>query len=109
MFPVTSLGLWRWALEELVDEAKPHLAGPDDVWALDQAVALDGLHLDLIEPDRAWRLAVVLEGASGRLARRVTERDSADTLDRSFVLSLAKLQLRLGAFLGYAEPREESP
>lgn len=91
----------RWALEELVDEAKPELADPDDVFALDQAVALDGLHFDMIEPDQARRLAATLSVASGRLVQGLSERASADALDESVARSLVKLQVMLRAFPGH--------
>lgn len=90
----------RWALEELVDEAKTELADPIDIDRLDRAVALDGLHFKRVEPDQAARLAAALLTSSERIVRRLGESSSGDSLDESFVASLCRLQLLLKAYAG---------
>lgn len=96
----------RWALEELVDEAKAELTDPIDIDRLDRAVALDGLHFKRVEPGQAGRLVAALLAGSERIVRRLTDEASGNSLDESFVASLGRLRLLLRAFSGQSSQPE---
>lgn len=89
----------RWALEELVDEAKTELTNQIDIDRLDRAVALDGLHFKRVEVKQACRLAAVLLTSSQRLVHRLSEEASGSSLDESFIVALGRLQVLLRTFL----------
>ena len=46
----------RWAFRGLLERTVAHVELSEDIVALERAAALDGLHLDLLEPAQAGRL-----------------------------------------------------
>jgi hypothetical protein len=86
----------RWAFRTLAERAETFAVGPDDRYTLRQAVAVEGLHFDLLPPDQCARLALAVERAAdelhAELRSRTTPRDQdfADRLD-TLRLSLSDL------------------
>jgi hypothetical protein len=69
----------RWAFRTLAECAETFAGDPDDRYVLTQAVALDGLHFNLLPPDQCARLALAVSRAADELRAefrsRVTARD----------------------------------
>jgi hypothetical protein len=70
----------------------------DDEQVLRQAVALDGIHFDLLSSEQSVRLALALERAADEL--RVEFRGSSDPRDRELADRLDDLRLRLSDITG---------
>jgi hypothetical protein len=79
----------RAAFRALLRRSAELVRDDADVYALEQAEALDGLHLDLMQADQALRLAVAVRDAAGELAKDAEA--SKDDWDRSFARSLREL------------------
>ncbi len=84
----------RWAFRRLLERAAERLHDPADVQALEQAIALDGLHFDLLDQAQASRLAVALEVASDQLREELSGAHD-DPRDIEFAEALALLEMRL--------------
>jgi hypothetical protein len=83
----------RWAFRSLADRAATHLSSVGDWDVLTQAIALDGLHFDLLAGARRTRIASAVEAAADELRSEL--RDAPEEIDRSFADALGVLSLRL--------------
>jgi hypothetical protein len=88
----------RWAFRTLAERAETFISHPDDRYALEQAVALDGLHFGLLPPDQCARLALAVERAADEL--RAEYRNGAAARDRDFADRLDRLRLALSDLTG---------
>jgi hypothetical protein len=66
----------RWAFRTLAERAETFVSDPDDEYKLKQAVALDGLHFDLLPADQCARLALAVERAADELRAEFRLRDT---------------------------------
>jgi hypothetical protein len=88
----------RWAFRTLAERAQALVTDVDDEQVLRQAVALDGIHFDLLSSEQSVRLALALERAADEL--RVEFRGSSDPRDRELADRLDDLRLRLSDITG---------
>jgi hypothetical protein len=84
----------RWAFRMLLERAARRLENEGDKDALQQAVALDGWHFDLLEADQRKRLAWAIAAAADEL-RLDLQTASADPRDLELVEMLANLEMLL--------------
>lgn len=84
----------RWAFRMLAERTAVRVSEHDKA-TLDQAIALDGLHFDLLEPDQARRLALAMQLASDELRFELLTVDQPDPRDGEFAEALAVLEMRL--------------
>jgi hypothetical protein len=84
----------RWAFRRLLERAAT-LSGEEDKSALEQAVALDGLHFDLLEGEQARRVALAVQAAADQLRLDLLAGDQTDPRDAEFAEALAVLEMRL--------------
>jgi hypothetical protein len=82
----------RWAFRTLLERVRAEVPGEADQYAIDQAIALDGLHLDLKPSDQAVRLANALTAVTGELRTELAQRPGDDERDQELVAYLAKLE-----------------
>ena len=88
----------RWAFRTLAERAQTFVSRPDDRYKLEQAVALDGLHFELLPADQCARLALAVERAADEL--RVEFRNRVAARDRDFADRLDSLRLALSDLTG---------
>ena len=88
----------RWAFRTLAERAETFVSDPDDEYKLKQAVALDGLHFDLLPADQCGRLALAVERAADELRAEFRLRDTPR--DRDFADRLDTLRLSLSDLTG---------
>jgi len=85
----------RWAFSRLLERASGALSADEDKRVLEQAVALDGLHFDLLEDDQARRVAQAMQAAAEQLRLELLVADPADPRDTEFAAALAVLEMHL--------------
>jgi hypothetical protein len=90
----------RWAFREVLEHVLDKLDDELDIRATEQALALDGLHLNLLPKDQALRLAHVLEGVSEELRVSLLDSPGADPRDRELADYLNTLEARLREVYG---------
>ena len=89
----------RWVFHELLEPALELVDLEEDRYAIQQAMALDGLHFELIEDDaQVVRLARAVQSSGDELRSRL--RDAGTELDDDFAERLGTLSLRLSDFTG---------
>ena len=85
----------RWAFDLLMSRLLDSCTVADDIEVVERAIALDGLHFDLMACDQSARLAESLAVVTDRL-RFDLEEGLLDVPDRErFALALAELEMRL--------------
>ena len=84
----------RWAFRLLLERTAPGL-GNEDRPLLDQAIALDGLHFDLLEPPQAVRVAQAMRYAADALRIELLEGDLSDPRDAELADALVTLEMIL--------------
>lgn len=80
----------RWAFRLIMERASI-AANSEDRFALHQAIALDGLHFDLVEAGQASRLAMAIESAARQLHSELDRSEDDDPRDREFAGALTRL------------------
>lgn len=88
----------RWAFKSLLSRAMTEVS-QEDAEVLTRAIALDGLHFDLLEEDRVCRLAAALDSAARQIRSELATTPSSDPRDDEFVLYLNELEMRLSDYL----------
>jgi hypothetical protein len=83
----------RWAFRALAERAEQFVNQPEDEYALRQAVALDGLHFELLPAEQSPRIARAVATAADEL--RLEYRDGPEARDREFSDALGTLRLWL--------------
>ena len=83
----------RWAFRELLESSSARLDAEADRAVLVQAIALDGLHFDLLPEPQAQRIATAMSTATDDLRR--VHREGPEERDREFAVALADLGLLL--------------
>lgn len=87
--------LSRWAYRSLLERLADDTENEDDANAVRQAIALDGLHLDLLDRDQAVRLAERLARVADELRLELLRTPSDDPRDLEFAEALGELEMRL--------------
>lgn len=85
----------RWAFRRLMERTAFALSREDDKRAVEQALALDGLHFDLLDPQQARRIARAMEVAADELRLELVTNDQTDLRDTEFAEALAVLEMLL--------------
>jgi hypothetical protein len=85
----------RWAFRILLQRTSSELGLEEDKSALEQAIALDGLHFDLLPVDQAQRLARALEAAAEHLRVELGSNEQSDPREAELAEALATLEMRL--------------
>jgi hypothetical protein len=85
-------------MRALMERAVELAETDEDRAALNEAVALDGLHFDLLPPEQTLRLARTVQRAADQLGPEV--RLGAEERDREFALRLGDLSLWLTELAG---------
>jgi hypothetical protein len=85
----------RWAFRMVMEHAIQALDDDGDIAAVRQAVAIDGLHLDLLPPDQAARLARALEHTAGEVRTELRSKPSTDPRDGQLAEYLTSLESSL--------------
>lgn len=75
---------------------------------LQQAIYLDGLHFEFLDPGDIASIVAALQRASEEIRRELATTPTADTRDREFGVVLGELEHRLGAFTP-ADPHLDRP
>ena len=83
-----------WLFQRLLARAKPSLTDPGDVYALDQAIALQALFLWQQPSDQAVRLARSIERAAVDLAAELRDKREEE-IDLAFASQLDELRAQL--------------
>jgi hypothetical protein len=97
------------AFDRLAEKALADLTRREDRYAIEQAIGLSGLHLDLIDDAQAVRLMDVLVGASRAARRELDELTATPPGFFGYRASLLSLEGRLRRELErYRGLREES-
>jgi hypothetical protein len=78
----------------LLERTQGQLEDPADVYAMTQAMALNGLHFDLMTQEQARRIAPVMARVSDEL-RWELESSPRDERDLGFARALAELEMLL--------------
>jgi len=87
----------RWEFAILLERSMKWVEGnPDDTYKLRQAIALDGLHFELLEPGEGARLAPAIGAAAAELHEEFRAKKNPDQRDRAFTATLAEITLVLG-------------
>src|SRR3954466_2114368 len=73
-----------YEFRELLGRTKEKLDRADDLWKVDQAGALHGLHFDLLDDGQAKRLAEALGRAAAELRSEMTQREPRDEREARF-------------------------
>jgi hypothetical protein len=90
--------LWivaRWALATLAERALEATEEGSDANALRQAMALDNLNFELLEPDQAARLAGIVGKAAASLRDELRTKDAGDPRDRELADVLDEIEASL--------------
>jgi hypothetical protein len=87
----------RWAFELLADTTLANQSNETDKQVLRQAVALDGLHFDLLDAEQSERLACSLDEAASELQKRLLRQADSVPQDAELAEALAQLRVRLRA------------
>jgi hypothetical protein len=88
--------LARWADRGLLERLAAATDNEADNYIVRQAIALDGLHFDLLDGrDQAIRLAERLARVADELRPELLRTPSDDPRDRGFAEVLAELEMRL--------------
>jgi hypothetical protein len=85
----------RWAFRMLIEKTLSGVPDEEDRYVLRQAVALDGLIFDSLDPPQATRIAQAMEVAADELRFELLASDSTDPRDRLLADALAVLEMRL--------------
>ncbi|HTF59261.1 MAG TPA: hypothetical protein VK713_05040 [Actinomycetes bacterium] len=87
--------LSRWAYRTLLERLAAATDDEADNYAVRQAIALDGLHFDLLDRDQAVRLAERLARIADELRLELLRTPSGDDRDLEFAEVLATIEMRL--------------
>lgn len=87
--------LARWAYRGLLERLADATDDEADNYIVRQAIALDGLNLDLLDPDQAARLAERLARVADELRLELLRTPSDDPRDLGFAEVLAQLEMQL--------------
>ncbi len=87
--------LSRWAYRALLGRLADDTENEDDANTVRQAIALDGLHLDLLDRDQAVRLAGRLARVADELRLELLRTPSDDPRDLEFAEALGELEMWL--------------
>jgi hypothetical protein len=87
--------LARWAFRALLRRLATEVDGEADHYAVREAIAVDGLHFDLLDGDQAARLAERLAKVADELRLELLRTPSDDDRDRQFAEILAVLEMQL--------------
>jgi hypothetical protein len=85
----------RWAFRQLLERLAAEVDVEGDAYAVEQAMALDGLHFELLDADQANRLARRLAKVADELRLELLRAPGDDQRDREFTEVLADLEMRL--------------
>jgi hypothetical protein len=85
----------RWAFSRLLERTALFVHSGDDRYVLKQAVALDGLHFDLLEVEQATRIAKSMELAADEIRAELLAGQEVKGRDVEFAEALAVLTMRL--------------
>jgi hypothetical protein len=85
----------RWAFRQLLERLAAEVDIEGDNYAVNQAIALDGLHFELLDDDQAARLAKRLAEVADELRLELLCAPSDDQRDLEFAAVLADLEMRL--------------
>jgi hypothetical protein len=85
----------RWAFRQLLERLDAEVDAEADSYAVKQAIALDGLHFELLEDDQAARLARQLAKVADELRLELARTPSDDQRDTEFAEVLAGLEMQL--------------
>ncbi len=88
-------GVAGWAFGRLMRSTHAECSEPGDLFLVQQAEAMHGLHLDLEEPATARRLAQALDRASRRLEAELRTSSSDDPRDCGLADRLVELRASL--------------
>ena len=89
------LKLARWAYRSLLERLAAATDDAGDHYVVRQAIALDGLNLDLLDRVLAVRLAERLARVADELRLELLRTPSDDPRDLGFAEALAELEMRL--------------
>lgn len=85
----------RWAFRQLMEQASKHVCLAEDEYAVKQAIALDGLQIDMLEEDQQVRLARAVALSADELRFKI-ERGRLELPDgEGFKEALALLEMRM--------------
>ena len=84
----------RWAFERVIDAARTHVTDPNLLDRLTRAVALDGLHFEMVDTDQVMPLIDAVRAGVGDVSSQL-ERSSREPVDESFLWALKHLDLKL--------------
>jgi hypothetical protein len=87
--------LARWAYRGLLERLAAATEDEDDNYTVRQAIALDGLNFDLLDPDQAVRLAKRLARIADELRLELLRTPRDDPRDLGFAQVLAELEMQL--------------
>jgi hypothetical protein len=87
--------LARWAYRGLLERLAAATEDEGDNYTVRQAIALDGLHFDLLDRDQAVRLAERLARIADELRLELLRTPSDDPRDLQFAEALAELEMQL--------------
>jgi len=87
--------LARWAYRGLLERLAAATEDEGDNYTVRQAIALDGLHFDLLDRDQAVRLAERLARIADELRLELLRTPSGDDRDLEFAEVLATIEMRL--------------
>jgi hypothetical protein len=87
--------LARWAYRSLLERLAAATDDEADNYTVRQAIALDGLHFDLLDRDQAVRLAERLARIADELRLELLRTPSDDPRDLGFAEVLAQLEMQL--------------
>jgi hypothetical protein len=85
----------RWAFRALLERLATEVEAEADDYAVREAIALDGLHFELLDNDQAVRLAIRLAKVADELRLELLRTPSDDDRDRQFAEVLAVLEMHL--------------
>jgi hypothetical protein len=87
--------LARWAFRALLERLAAEVELEADRYAVQEALALDGLHFGLLDRDQAARLAERLGKVADQLRFELQRAPSGEERDLEFAEVLAGLEMRL--------------
>jgi hypothetical protein len=87
--------LSRWAYRSLLERLADATNDEADNYTVRQAIALDGLHFDLLDREQAVRLAERLATIADELRLELLRTPSGDDRDLEFAEILARLEMQL--------------
>jgi hypothetical protein len=84
-----------WAFRTLLERLATEVEAEADDYAVREAMAVHGLHFELLDGDQAVRLAVRLAKVADELRLELSRTPSDDDRDRQFAEFLAVLEMQL--------------